>query len=66
MEDDHSRKFWAARLENETDDNVVDGMKHLLHDKKYDSLLTDNGSQFNRRNSIMKKYCDQYLIGRYI
>ena len=20
MEDDHSRKFWAARLENETDD----------------------------------------------
>jgi hypothetical protein len=42
MEDDHSRKFWAARLENETDDNVVDGMKHLLHDKKYDSLLTDN------------------------
>ncbi|HEY6536019.1 MAG TPA: hypothetical protein VIY08_09555 [Candidatus Nitrosocosmicus sp.] len=24
MEDDHSRKFWAARPENETDDNVVD------------------------------------------
>ena len=58
MEDDHSRKFWATRLENETDDNVVDGMKYL-HDQKYDSLLTDNGSQFNRRNSIMKKYCDQ-------
>ncbi len=57
MEDDHSRKFWAVRLENETDDNVVDGMKYL-HDQKYDSLLTDNGSQFNRRNSIMKKYCD--------
>jgi hypothetical protein len=30
MEDDHSRKLWAARLDNETDDNVVDGMKHLL------------------------------------
>ena len=29
MEDDHSRKLWAARLENETDDNVVDGMKYL-------------------------------------
>ena len=27
MEDDHSRKFWAARLENETDDNIVDRMK---------------------------------------
>ena len=66
MEDDHSRKFWAARLENETDDNVVDGMKRL-HDQKYDSLLTDNGSsQFNRRNSIMKKYCDQYLTGTHI
>ena len=38
MEDDHSRKFWVARLENETDDNVVDSMKRL-HDKKYDSLL---------------------------
>ena len=66
MEDDHSRKFWAARLENETDDNVVDGMKRLLHDQKYDSLLTDNGSQFNRRNSIMRKYCDQYLTGTHI
>jgi transposase len=65
MEDDHSRKFWAARLENETDDTVVDSMKHL-HDQKYDSLLTDNGSQFSRRNSVMKKYCDQYLTGTHI
>jgi hypothetical protein len=65
MEDDHSRKLWAARLENETDDNVVDGML-LLHDQKYDSLLTDNGSQFNRKNSTMRKYCDQSLIGRHI
>jgi transposase len=66
MEDDHSRKLWAARLENETDDNVVDGMKRLLNDQKYDSLLTDNGSQFNRRNSTMRKYCDQHLTGRHI
>ena len=66
MEDDHSRKFWAVRLENETDDNVVDGMKQL-HDQKYDSLLTDNGSsQFNRRNFIMKKYCDQYNRETYL
>jgi hypothetical protein len=45
MEDDHSRKFWVTRLENETDDIVVDGMKHL-HEQKYDSLLTDNGRQY--------------------
>lgn len=32
-----------------------------------DSLLTDNGSsQFNRRNSIMKKYCDQYNRETYL
>ena len=24
MEDDHSRKFWAARLDNERDDTVID------------------------------------------
>ena len=65
MEDDHSRKFWAARLENETDDSVVGGMKYL-HIQEYDSLLTDNGSQFNRKNSTMRKYCDQYLTGKHI
>jgi transposase len=65
MEDDYSRKLWAARLENETDDNVVDGMKHL-HIKEYDSLLTDNGSQFSRKNSTMRRYCEQYLTGRHI
>jgi len=66
MEDDHSRKLWATRLENETDDNVVESMKRLLHNQKYDSLLTDNGSQFNRKNSTMRKYCDQHLTGRHI
>jgi len=64
MEDDHSRKFWAARLENETDDSVVGGMKYL-HIQEYDSLLTDNGSQFNRKNSTIR-YCDQYLTGKHI
>jgi hypothetical protein len=65
MEDDHFRKLWAARLENETDDNVVDAMKRL-HDQKYGSLLTDNGSRFNRKNSTMRRYCDQYLTGKHI
>jgi hypothetical protein len=65
MEDDHFRKLWAVRLDNETDDNVVDAMKRL-HNQKYDSLLTDNGSQFNRKNSTMRKYCDTYLTGKHI
>jgi len=56
----------AARLEDETDDNVVGGMKRLLHDQEYGSLLTDNGSQFNRKNSTMRRYCDQYLTGKHI
>ena len=41
MEDDHSRKLWAVRLDNETDDSVVKGMICLHNRKKYDSLLTD-------------------------
>lgn len=42
-------------------------MKRLFYNhKKYESLLTDNGSQFNRKNSTMRKYCNQYLIGRHI
>ena len=37
-----------------------------LHIQKYDSLLTDNGSQFSRKNSVMKKYCKQYLREKHI
>ncbi|MDN5845664.1 MAG: hypothetical protein L0H53_05250, partial [Candidatus Nitrosocosmicus sp.] len=68
MEDDHSRKFWASRLDNETDDSVIDGMKHLHIKEEYDSLLTDNhGSQFSsRKNSTMRKYCDQHITGKHI
>jgi hypothetical protein len=67
MEDDHSRKGWALRLKDEKDDTVVEGMKNL-HDWNYGNLLTDNnnGSQFSRRNSVMKKYCDQYLTDKHI
>ena len=65
MEDDHSRKAWALRLEDERDDTVMEGMKKL-HDRRYDNLLTDNGSQFCRRNSTMKKYCDEYVMEKHI
>jgi hypothetical protein len=66
-EDDHSRKNgWALRLENELDGTVVAGMKKL-HGWKYANLLmTDNGSQFSRRNSVMKKYCEEYLTEKHI
>lgn len=65
VEDDHSRKGWALRLENELDDTVVAGMKEL-HGWKYANLLTDNGSQFSRRNSVMKEYCEEYLTEKHI
>src|SRR5438105_10078553 len=65
MEDDYSRKGWAMRLDNELDDSVVAGMKQLHH-WKYQNLLTDNGSQFSRRNSTMSKYCQEYVIEKHI
>ena len=64
-EDDHSRKGWAVRLANRKDKTVVRGMKKLLR-FKYDNLLTDNGSQFNRKNKVIREYCDDYLNERHI
>ena len=55
MEDDHSRKGWAIALRNQKDNTVIRGMKTLIK-MKYDNLLTDNGTQFSRLNSEMKKY----------
>ena len=65
MEDDHSRKGWATRLINEEDDTVVEGMIKL-HSWKYANLLTDNGSQFSRKNSTMRRYCEQQILDRHI
>jgi transposase len=65
MEDDHSRKAWALRLEDEEDDTVIEAMK-MLHEQRYRNLLTDNGSQFSRRNSAMKKYCEEYVSDKHI
>ena len=62
MEDDHSREGWAGRIENATDDMVVDGMERL-HPRVFENLLTDNGKQFCRMNSTMRKYCEKYLVG---
>ncbi len=65
MEDDHSRKGWAIALPDQRDITVIDGMKNLVNER-YDNLLTDNGSQFSRKNSRMRKYCDEHLNEKHI
>lgn len=65
MEDDHSRKGWAIRLTNRKDKTVVRGMKKLLK-IRYDNLLTDNGSQFSRKNRVMREYCEQNINEKHI
>ncbi|MDG6929124.1 MAG: hypothetical protein JRN29_03630 [Nitrososphaerota archaeon] len=62
MEDDHSRKGWAMR---QRDDTVVKGME-ALHPAAYENLLTDNGSQFSRMNSTMRRYCESSITGRHV
>lgn len=64
-EDDHSRKGWAIRLTNQKDKTVVRGMKKLLK-FRYDNLLTDNGSQFSRKNKVMQEYCDKHINEKHI
>ena len=65
MEDDHGRKAWSLVLKNEKDKTVVKGMKRLVK-VKYDNLLTDNGSQFSRQNSVMRKYCEERINEKHI
>lgn len=65
MEDDHSRKGWALVLRNRNDKTVIAGMKKLIQ-FKYDNLLTDNGCQFSRRNSEIRKYCEEYVNEKHI
>lgn len=65
MEDDHSRKGWASALVDQTDLNVINGMKQLVRER-YDNLLTDNGSQFSRMNARMRKYCEEFLNEKHI
>ena len=40
-------------------------MKTLQSDE-YENLLTDNASQFSRKNFRMKKYCENSIYGRHI
>ncbi len=63
--DDHARKSWNSRVTDEHDRTVVAKMEEMLPDK-YDNLLTDNGPQFRRSNSMMRKYCDEHLNENHI
>jgi Homeodomain-like domain len=65
IEDDHSRRGWAVRIEDATDDSVVDGMTRL-HPHTYENLLTDNGKQYCRMNPTMRKYCERQITGKHI
>jgi len=65
MEDDHSRKGWAMTLKDEMGTTVHAGMGKLVQ-HQYDNLLTDNGSQFSRLNSEMRKYCDEFVREKHI
>jgi hypothetical protein len=64
-EDDYSRKGWAIRLVNQNDETVVQGLKNLLK-MRYDNLLTDNGTQFNRKNKVIREYCEKYINEKHI
>jgi len=65
IEDDYSRKGWAIRLTNQKDKTVVRGMKKLLK-IRYDNLLTDNGTQFNRKNKVIREYCEKHINEKHI
>ena len=65
MEDDYSRRGWAVRLLNQQDTTVAKGMEKLLK-IRYDNLLTDNGSQFSRKNKVIREYCEQHINEKHI
>lgn len=65
MEDDHARKGWSISLPDEKDTTVTEGMKTLVQNK-YENLLTDNGSQFSRKNAEIRKYCEEFITGKHI
>ncbi|KYK25165.1 hypothetical protein AYK24_10470 [Thermoplasmatales archaeon SG8-52-4] len=65
IEDDYSRRGWAIRLTNQKDKTVVKGMKKILK-IRYDNLLTDNGTQFNRKNKVMREYCEKHINEKHI
>ncbi len=48
-----------------TEEKVTNAMKKL-HPDKYKILITDNGSQFSRKNSNTRHYCEESITGAYL
>ncbi len=48
-----------------TEEKVTNAMKKL-HPDKYENLITDNGSQFSKKNSDMRHYCEESITGAYL
>ena len=65
MEDDHARKGWSVTLPDKKDTTVTVGMRRLVS-IKYDNLLTDNGSQFSRKNAVIREYCELCINEKHI
>ena len=55
----------AGRIADATGDAVVEGMTRL-HPGVFENLLTDNGRQFCRMNSAMRRYCESRITGKHI
>ncbi len=62
MEDDYSRMGWAASIQ------LKKGLHTMktMHPDKYENLIIDNGSQFSKKNSNMKNYCEESITGIHI
>jgi len=65
MLDDHSRKGWSKATKKQNDKTVTKTMRELVP-VKYDNLLTDNGSQFSRKNAEIRKYCQECINEKHI
>ncbi len=48
-----------------TEEKVTNAM-NKLHPDKYENLITYNGSQFSRKNSNMRHYCEENITGAHI
>ena len=55
----------TGRIADATGDAVVEWMTRL-HPGVFENLLTDNGRQFCRMNSAMRRYCESRITWKHI
>jgi transposase InsO family protein len=65
MEDDHSRYAWSDILDDISAETVTKKM-HDLAPFKYNNLLTDNGTQFSKKNKPFLYYLAKHVRKRHI